>query len=51
MLLKKYEYIVIILQSVLRQVHSLFQREFSTECDPVGSLSICSTYRIVKVSQ
>ena len=31
-----------ILQSVLRQHHSLFQSEFCTECDLVLPLSICS---------
>jgi hypothetical protein len=29
-------------QSALRRVHSLFQSEFSTECDLLLSLSICS---------
>ena len=29
-------------QSVLRQVHSLFQREFSTECDPSSFNFQCS---------
>jgi len=31
-----------ILYSALRQVHSLLQSEFSTECDPLLSLSISS---------
>jgi hypothetical protein len=32
----------LILQSVLQQVHTLFQSQFSTECDPLLPLSISS---------
>ena len=37
--------------SVLRQVHSLFQSEFTTHCDLVLPLSISSTYNFLKVIQ
>jgi hypothetical protein len=38
-----------ILQSVLRQVRSLFQSEFSTGCDLVLPLSISSIFSILKL--
>jgi hypothetical protein len=38
---------VIIAQSVLRQVHSLFQSEFSCECDLVLPLSISVIIMII----
>jgi hypothetical protein len=43
--------IIIITQSVLRQVNSLFQREFSTERDlvlPVSSSSIFFFFKVIQ---
>jgi hypothetical protein len=41
----------VILLPVLRQVHSLFQSDFSTECDLVFPLSVSSHLRRDKKNQ
>ena len=43
--------IIIIALSVLREVHSLHQNEFSRECDPVLPCTISSSFPPLKVIQ
>jgi len=42
-LFRKMSFIIIIAWYILQQVHSLFQSEFSTECDLVLPLSVSIT--------